>query len=72
LQYGLANHELKHLAYDLKHMKHVIDYTANSNKMSTSLYKSLGTEQKATLKSVIKKQAKDLIKDKTITSIKLV
>ena len=53
-------------------MKHVIDYTANSNKMSTSLYKSLGTEQKATLKSVIKKQAKDLIQDKTITSIKLV
>ena len=44
-QYGLANHELKHLAdaYTLKHMRKIIDYTTSS-KMSKNLFKNLRNE----------------------------
>lgn len=57
-------------AYPLKHMNDCIDFTTDS-KMSQHLFKNLGTDSKGAIKSIIKKQAKSLMKDKIITDIKL-
>ena len=72
IQYGLANHELKHLAdaYTLKHMRRIIDYTTSS-KMSKNLFKNLRNEQKLGLRSTLKKSARSLLQSQTITSITL-
>ncbi|TNV87616.1 hypothetical protein FGO68_gene5042 [Halteria grandinella] len=72
LKYGMANHELQHLsdAYPLRHMNKVKDY-ASGSKMSSTLFQNLGTGQKQGLKSIVKKQAKSLIQNKTITKISL-
>lgn len=72
LKYGMANFELQHLsdAYPLKHMNRVKDY-ASGSKMSSTLFQNLGTGQKQGLKSIVKKQAKSLIQNKTITKITL-
>ena len=45
IKYGMANHELKHLAdaYTLKHMRKIIDFTAGA-KMSKNLFKNLRNE----------------------------
>eukprot|EP00347_Sterkiella_histriomuscorum_P003316 403364752 len=71
-QYGLANHELKHLAdaYTLKHMRKVIDFTTGA-KMSVNLFKNLRNEQKLGLRAIVKKSASGLLKNQTITNIKL-
>ncbi len=68
MQYGMANRELRSLAeaYDLEGMKAVIEYTA-SYSMSKGLFKNLGSGQKQALKSILKKPALELIKDKAIT-----
>ena len=49
-------------------MKEVIEFTTGA-KMSSNLFKNLGSQQKGSLKSVIKKPAIELLKNHTITKV---